>query len=106
MPRLACQRGEERGLEDQVRAQHAQMPLGGMVIMQGDLRHEGIQGNRPGVIGDDQRATLRGHLLRSAHLYAEPPFVERAKRREEHVVGEVGIETEVIDRVITREAPA
>jgi hypothetical protein len=82
------------------------MAVGGMVIMQGDLRHKGIQGNRPGVIGDDQRATLRGHLLRSAHHYAEPPFVERAKRREEHVVGEVGIETEVIDRVITREAPA
>ena len=82
------------------------MPMGRMVIMQGDLRHQGIQGNRPGVIGDDQRATVRRHLLRSAHLYAEPSFVERAQRREEHVVGEVGIESEVIDRVITREASA
>ena len=62
------------------------MALGGVVIMQGDLRHEGIQGNRPGVIGDDQCTTVRRHLLRSAHFYAEPPLVERAKWREEHVM--------------------
>ena len=106
VPGLACERGEEGRLEDQVGTQHAQVALSRVVVIERDLRHQRIECDGARVVGDDERAARRGDPVDTAHLHAEPPLEEGSQRRDEHVVGQVGIEAEVVDRVVTGEPTA
>ena len=103
---LARQRRHDREGEDQVGTEQAQRPLGGVVVVQRQDGHEGVDGDGAGVVGDDQRAARVRDVVQPAGLDAEPLVVERAQRRQEHVVREVAVEAELIDLVITGDASA
>ena len=74
------------------------MPARRVLVVDGDLRHQRVDGDRAGVVGDDQRATLGGDVLDAAHLDPEPVPVERTQHGQENVLGEVGVEAELVDR--------
>ena len=56
MAGLAGDLSEERGLEYEVRAEHAQVPVRGMIIKERDLGHDRVEGDRARVIRDDEGA--------------------------------------------------
>ena len=56
---LAGQLADERHLEDQVGAEHPQVPVRRVLVVQRDLGHQRVQRDRAGVVGDDERAARR-----------------------------------------------
>ena len=77
-----------------------------MVVVDGDLHHQAVQRQRPGVVGDDQRPALGRDVLDALHLDAEVLLVERADQGHQYLVGEFGVVTEVVDLVVARQPPA
>ena len=75
-----------------------------MVIVHRQLRHEGIEGDRPRVIGHDQRATLARDVFYPAHLNSEPLFVERSQCGHQDVVGQIRVVTKFVNGVVTGES--
>src|ERR1700739_4949899 len=68
------------------------------------LQHDGVERNYPGMIGDDQRRTLVGNVLKPARLYPEPVPVQRQGGRHDHRRVKVRIEAERIDLVVARKS--
>ena len=97
---LAGQLPDHRGLEDDVGAQHPQVPLRRVLVVHGDLGHQAVDGHRARVVGDDQRAADGGDVVDAADLDPEPLPVERAQRGKQHVVGQVGVVAELVDGVV------
>jgi len=100
---LARDLAHERCLEHEVRAEHAQVAVRGVVVVQRELRHHGVERDRPRVVGDDERAALGRHVGDAARLGAEPVVVHRAQRGHELAVGELGVEAELVDLVLPRD---
>jgi hypothetical protein len=100
---LAGQLVDHRQHEDQVRREQPQVPPGGVVVVHGDLHHQAVQRQRPRVVGDDQRAAVLRDVLDALHLDTEVLLVHRPQQGHEHLVGEFGVETEVVDLVVTGE---
>ena len=59
LPGLAGQRAEPGRAEDQVGAEHPQVPVRRVVVEQRQRGHHRVQRQRAGVVGDDQRAAGR-----------------------------------------------
>ncbi len=106
VPGLARDLADERRLEDQVGPQHPQVPVRGVLVVQRDLGHDRVERDRSGVVRDHKGAALRRDVLEPGRLDAEPRPVERADQAEEHAVGELGVEAEVVDAVVARQPPA
>ena len=58
--------------EHQVRAEHAQVPVRGVVVVHRDRGHQRVERDGAGVVGHDQRAALVGDVLHTDGLDAEP----------------------------------
>ena len=71
--------------------------------MRRDRGHQRVEGQRARVVGHEQRAAGGRHVLDADGLHAEPLVVERAQQRHDHVLGQVAVEAEVVDRVAARE---
>ena len=71
-----------------------------------DRGHQRVERDGAGVVGDDQRATVVRHVVQARGLDPEPLPVERPQRRQDDVVGEVGVEAEVVDVVVAGQAAA
>jgi hypothetical protein len=56
------------------------------------------------VISDDECTADIRHVLQPTRLDPEPLSVQRAQRLHEHLVSELGIETEVINLVVARKS--
>jgi alkyl hydroperoxide reductase subunit AhpF len=74
-----------------------------VIVEQRHLGHERIQGDRARVVADHERAADIRNVLHAAGLDSEPLSVERAQRLHQHLVGELGIEAEVVDLVVAGE---
>ena len=70
-----------------------------------DRGHERVERQRPGVVGDDERAPVGGDVLGTAHLDPEPLLEQRTQDGLDHVVGEMRVEAEIVDLVIAGHAP-
>ena len=103
---LAAELADDRQPEHQIRAEHPQVPVRRVVVVQRDGGHQRVQRDRAGVVGDDQRAALVRHVVQAGGLDAEPRPVQRPQERQQHVVGEVGVEAELVDGVVAGQAPA
>ena len=103
---LARQRRDDRHREHQVGGEHPQVPVRRVVVVQRELRHRRVDRDRAGVVGDDQRAAVGGHVLHAAGLDPEVLLVERPQRRQRDVVGEVGVEAELVDLVVAGDPAA
>ena len=103
---LPCDLTHHRHLEDEVRAQHAQVAMRGVLVVEGHLGHRGIQGDDPGVVAHDQRARVGRHVLEPGGLDPEPRPVQRPHQRQEDLVGQLGVEAEVVHPVVTGHPPA
>ena len=55
---------------------------------------------RAGVVGDQQRRAVGGQVLRAADLDPEPGLHQRPQQRQEDLGGELGVEAELVDRVV------
>ncbi len=89
---------DERHPEDQVGAQRAQEPAG--VVVHHHAGHQGVDGQRAGVVGHDQRAALGGDVLDAADLDPEPLLGQRPQRREQELLGDLRVEPELVDLVV------
>ena len=98
-PGLAGQRARARRAEDQVGAEHAQVPVRRVLVVHGDRGHGRVQGPQPaGVIRDEQRAALGRDVVDAVDLDPEPAVVERPRAAgSDDVLGEVGVEAELVD---------
>ena len=88
------------------RAEHPQVPVRRVVVVQRDRGHQRVERNGAGVVGDDQRAALVRHVVQAGGLDPEPRPVERPQQRENDVVGEVGVEAELVDVVVAGQPAA
>jgi hypothetical protein len=79
--------------------------MGRVLVVHRDLGHQRVQSDRARMVGDDERATLAGYVLDAADLDPEPRLVQRAQQRQVDVLGEVLVETELVDGVVPGEAP-
>ncbi len=61
--------------------------------------HHPVGGQRPGVVGHHQRAAGR-QVLGARGADAPVHAVQRAQQRQQHVLGEVDVEAEVVDLVV------
>ena len=99
--------GARNGIgEHQVGAEQPQVPVRRVVVEQRQRRHHRVERQRAGVVADDQRAAVVGHVLQAARLDPEPLVVERPEGRGEHVVGQVGVEAELVDLVVAGDPAA
>jgi len=104
--------GAEAGRgEDQVGAEHAQVPPGRILAGRVVVDRDGGDGTveRPesaGVVGHEQRTAVGREVLDAVHLDPEPLVIERPEQREDDVLGEVGVEAEVVDGVVAGHPPA
>ena len=105
MTGLACDLAEERRLEDQVRAEHSQVPVRRMVIEQRHLGHHRVEGHGARVVRHDKCARFGRDVLQARGLNPEPRPIERTNQGHEDVLGEIGVESELIDRVVTTATP-
>ncbi len=94
---LARQLADDRRLEHQVGAEHPQVAVGGMVVEQRDLGHHRVERDGARVVGHDQRTALGRDVLQAARLDPEVVLVQRPQRRQQHVLGELGVEAELVD---------
>ena len=105
MAGLAGDLSEERGLEYEVRAEHAQVPVRGMIIKERHLGHDGVEGDRARVIRDDEGARVVRDVLEAGGLDPEPGSVQRTDKGHEDVLGEVRVEAELVDLVVAASTP-
>ena len=66
----------------------------------GDHRHQPVDRDGAGVVGDHQRAALGGDVLDAAHLDAEPLLRDRAQRGHEEPLGDLPVEAVLVDDVV------
>ena len=59
VPGLARELADQRHLERQVGGQHPQRPVRRMVVVHRDRRHQPVDRNHAGMVGDHQRAARR-----------------------------------------------
>ncbi len=103
---LARQVADHGGGEDQVGAEHAQVPVLGVLVVDGDLGHQRVEGDGAGVVGHDEGPTRGGDVLDAPGLHPEPVAVQRAQQVHHHGVGQLGVETELVDVVLAGQPPA
>ena len=77
-----------------------------VVVVQRDRGHQRVERDGAGVVGDDQRAARVRHVLQAGGLDPEPRPVQRPQQREDDVVGEVGVEAELVDLVVAGQPAA
>jgi len=75
-----------------------------VLVMDGDLCHQSIQGDRTRMVGHHECSTCAGDVLDAPDLDPEPRLVERSKQRQVDMLGEVLIEAEIVDRVVPGKA--
>ncbi len=68
-----------------------------MVVEQRDLGHHRVERDGARVVGHDQRAAVGRDVLQAARLDPEVLLVQRPQRRQQHVLGELGVEAELVD---------
>ena len=102
--RLAGDLTDHRRLEHQVRPEHAQVPVGRVLVVDGHLGHQGVHRDRAGVVGHDEATTGRRDVVDATHLDPEPRAVERAQHGEVEVPGEVLVEAELVHGVVAGDA--
>ena len=90
--------------ENQIGGEQPQMPVSRVMVEQSERGHDRVERQRAGMVTHDESAPVIGNVLQAAHLDPEPLVVERPEGRGEHVVGQVGVEAEVIDLVFTGDA--
>lgn len=102
VPRLACGLADERHVEHHVGCQQAQIALRRMVVVDGDLGHQPVQGQDACVVGDDQRRAALRQVLDTADLDPEPVPEEPSQQGQEDSLIEVLVEAELVDCVVAR----
>ena len=104
---LAGDLADHRGGEDEVGAEHPQVPFRRVLVVDGDLGHQGVERDRARS-GWRRRAPRRRSgmfsIPRTSTRNQVP--VQRAQDGEQQGVGELGVETEVVDDEIPGEPPA
>src|SRR5690625_4785203 len=80
------------------------MPLGGLLVEQGQLNHERVERDRSRMVPDQECGPFVWHILDAGDLDVEPFAVQGAQRPESDVLGEFGVETELVDVVVARHA--
>ena len=65
-----------------------------------DHRHQAVDRDRAGVVGDDQGAALGRDVLDAADLDPEPLLGDRAQRGHEEALGDLGVEAVLVDDVV------
>ena len=101
---LAGHRADQRHPEDQVRAERAQEAAG--VVVDRDHRHQAVQGDRAGVVRDDQGAALGRDVVGAADLDAEPLLRDRAQRGHQEALGDLLVEAVLVDEVVAGDPAA
>ncbi|KUH36454.1 hypothetical protein ATE80_23580 [Streptomyces kanasensis] len=104
MPGLAGQLADDRQHEHQVRGEEPQVPVGRVVVVDGDLHHQPVQRERARVVRHDQGAALGRDVLDAEHLHPEVLLVQGPQQRHEHLVGELLVVPELVDLVLAGEA--
>src|SRR5205807_4496489 len=99
---LARDLTDEREPERQVGGEQPAVSAGSLVDR--ELHHERVQRQRAGVVRDQQSGAARRDVLQPTLLHAPPAIEERPEDGQQHVLGEVGVETEVVDRIRARYA--
>ena len=107
LPGLAGQRAEPGRAEDQVGAEHPQVPVRRVVVEQRQRGHHRVE-RRSCRSGwpTTSAPPVDGHVLQAGRLDPEPLLVQRAERRGQHVLGEVAVEAEVVDLVVAGDPAA
>ena len=77
-----------------------------VVVEQRELGHHRVERDGAGVVGDHQRAALGRDVLQAAGLDPEPVLVQRPQRGQQHVLGELGVEAELVDLDVAGEPAA
>ena len=103
---LAGQGPDERDVEDQVGAEQPQPPVRRVLVVQRHRRHQRVDRDGAGVVGDHQPAAGARHVLQAEGLDPEPLLVERPQDRQQEVVGQVGVEAELVGLVLPGDAAA
>ncbi len=91
------QEGQPGKLVDQVRAEQAEVPVLGMLVVQPGLQHDRVEREHPGMVGDEQRAAAGRHVVEPAHLDPEPLLVQQPGQRDQQPGVELRVETELVD---------
>ena len=102
----AGDRTDHRHVEDDVGGQQSQIAVSGVVIANSDRQHRTIERQRAGVVGDHQARTGVWQVFDTAHLDAEPFFIEEPQRGQNHRIVVLRVEAELVDGVVTGEALA
>ena len=89
--------GQPGELVDQIRAEQAKVPVAGMLVVQAGLQHDRVEGEHPGVVGDEQRTPGGRHVLEPAHLDPEPLLVQQPGQRDQQPGIEFRVESELVD---------
>jgi len=96
---LAGELGEHRDPEHQVRPEQTHVPVGRGLVVHRHREHQGVDRNRAGVVGDEQRRAVGGQVMRPDHLDPEIVPVEQAQQRVEDGIGQLGVEAELVHLV-------
>ena len=76
--------------------------VSGCVLVHGHRAHHTVEGpQRARVVADEQRPALVRDVVDADRLGAEPLPVQRTGSRQDDAVGEIRVEAEVIDLVVT-----
>ena len=100
MAGFARQSTHHRHLECHVRSQHSQWTMRWMVIVHGNRRHQSVDRDHTGVVGDHKRSPGEGNVLDPTDLDAKPLLEQRAQHRHDDVVREMRVEPELVDLVV------
>ena len=104
---LAGQLGRRTASEHEVGAEHPQVPVRRVVVVQRELGHQRVDRRWcPSGWRRRARRPRSGMFSMPAHLDPEPLPVERPQRGQQHVLGELGVEAELVDLVVAGEPPA
>ena len=93
--------GERRG-EDEVGTEHPGVPADR--VEDDRMQHQRVQGQRPGVIRDQQCASGAGQVLHPTQLQPEPLLGQQPRHRQDDAFGELGVEAELVDHVVSCQA--
>jgi hypothetical protein len=104
---LAGQFAQHRRGEHQVGAEQPQVAMRRVAVMYSHAAHHAVERpDRAGVIGDEQGPALARHVVHADDVRAEPVVEQRPERRQHHLVGQIGIEPELVDLVLAGQPPA